>query len=130
MPGTDDISPALQDYLELILTLSKERGSARVTDIAGSLSNAKPSVTQALNHLKSHGFVEKEPYSPVKLTSKGLRYAARIRYRHTVLHEFLVTVLKVDEETAEADACRMEHVLSEQTMEHLIAFANRWSSTS
>lgn len=121
-----EISAPLQDYLETILALSSKRGTARVTDIANRLSNAKASVTEALTTLETQGLVEKQRYGPVRLTDEGLRQARRIQDLHDALRRLLTDILGVDDETAEADACAMEHVLSDETMKCLVGFVDRW----
>jgi DtxR family Mn-dependent transcriptional regulator len=116
------ISASLQDYLEVIHELSRSQGPVRVTDIAVRLDLAKASVTQAVTVLREQGLVEQERYGPVALTEKGRRYALTVSHRHTVLSSFLVEVLGLDRETAEKDACRMEHAVSGETIDRLVAF--------
>jgi len=112
----------MEDYLEVILELSEREDVVRVTDIAGKLNIAKASVAQALNSLKEAGLVTQDKYGPVWLTPKGKLYATEVRRRHRALVSFLTNVLGVDPRIAEVDACRMEHVISAQTMERLVAF--------
>ncbi|RPF42574.1 DtxR family iron (metal) dependent repressor [Thermodesulfitimonas autotrophica] len=121
-------SPALEDYLEAILELADTNKVVRVTDIAARLGIAKPSVAQALGHLKRLGLVTQERYGPVWLTEEGRAQAAEVRRRHRALFYFLTAVLGVPASVAERDACRMEHVISSQTMDRLLAFlvSNRW----
>lgn len=116
------ISASLQDYLEVILNLSYRQDTVRVTDIAESLNLTKPSVAQALKQLRKQGLIEQSPYGPVELTSQGRDCAVIIRRRHEVLKSFLVKVLNLDQETAEKDACQMEHAVSSETIERLVNF--------
>jgi Mn-dependent DtxR family transcriptional regulator len=111
----DSISASKQDYLETILDFSAETGQARSIDIAHALDVSRASVNKSLTALKDSGLVEHEHYGDVKLTEKGLRMAKAVRARHNSLKLFLIDVLGVDAETAEQDACRMEHAISCET---------------
>lgn len=116
------LSPAMEDYLEIILELSEAEGGVRVTDIAARLNITKASVTQAINSLKNLNLVYQDKYGPVQLTKKGREKAEKVRKRHRLLYKFLADVLKVEPQVAEKDACLMEHVVSQQTMEQLVDF--------
>lgn len=117
-----NISSSLQDYLEAILELSETDRSARVTDLARKLNIAKASVSQSIDKLASFGLVEQESYGPIKLTATGREQAIKVRRRHRMLRRFLIEILGVDPTIAEEDACRMEHAISPETMEKLVAF--------
>ncbi len=125
MVDSMQITSSLQDYLEVILSLSKQQRTVRVTDIANSLDIAKASVSQALNSLKKQGLIKQSYYGPVELTAKGKEYAEKIRYRHEVLRFFLMEVLGVSPEIAEKDACLLEHDLSNETFESLLEFLEK-----
>jgi DtxR family transcriptional regulator, Mn-dependent transcriptional regulator len=116
------VTSSLQDYLEVILNLSEEKKVVRVTDIADRLDIAKPSVIQALALLKEKGLIRQNRYGPVELTEKGNHYAAKVWHRHNVLFGFLTRILGVSPQAAEEDACLIEHDLSSETFEKLIAF--------
>lgn len=122
MTGTIAISSAMEDYLEVILELAEKEGVVRITDIAAALDIAKASVTQAITNLRDLGMVTQERYGPVKLTRTGREYAVKVQQRHRILRKFLIEVLGVDPKIAEKDACLMEHVVSPQTMEKLVAY--------
>lgn len=111
----DSISASKQDYLETILDFSSESGQARSIDIARTLGVSRASVNKSLGALKESGLVEHEHYGDIRLTEKGLKLARAVRARHNALKLFLTSVLSVDEETAERDACRMEHAISRET---------------
>jgi DtxR family Mn-dependent transcriptional regulator len=119
---TSDLSSSIEDYLETILLLSERDQAVRVTDIAEKLNIAKPSVTAAVNTLKEKGLVTQERYGRVFLTSHGRAHALQIKKRHRILRAFLIEILGVSQETAEKDACLMEHVISPETMQRLIGF--------
>lgn len=110
------MTKSLEDYLEAIHRQIKESGSARVVDIARTLGVKMPSVNNAVKELAKLGYVEYERYQDIRITDKGLRRAASIFRRHTLLKDFLMS-LGVSAGTAERDACAMEHILSEETME-------------
>jgi DtxR family transcriptional regulator, Mn-dependent transcriptional regulator len=116
------LSESLEDYLEVILDLEKTNKVARAKDIAERLDIKRGSVTGALKSLEEKGLVNYAPYSYITLTPKGNRIAREITRRHNGLKDFLHQVLQVDAETADATACRMEHVIDEQTMERLMCF--------
>jgi DtxR family Mn-dependent transcriptional regulator len=110
-----------EDYLEMVSFLSDE-GRVRVTDIAARLGFSKPSVLTGLRLLEEKGLIKHEHYGSVSLTEKGRKLAGEIRERHVLIKTFLEKKLGVCEETAEKDACKMEHVVSEETFEKLKAF--------
>lgn len=107
---------ASENYLEAILKLEDESHHVRSIDVASDLNVSRPSVNKALGVLKKAGMVEQQPYGRISLTSTGRVRAMEVMRRHQVLKGFLIDVLGVDPETADIDACKMEHVVSEQTM--------------
>ena len=123
MPEPVELSAALEDYLEAMARVIAEKGTARVRDIAAALSVHKSTVTGALRSLSEKGLVEYAPYEIATLTPKGQEVARRIAHRHDVIRDFLVEVLSVNEELAEANACRMEHDLDREVLERLRLFA-------
>ena len=108
-------------YLETIYVLSKTSNSVRGIDIADHLGYSKPSVSRAVGLLKDEGLVKKDDDGYYKLTEAGEIMAKRIYERHTVLTTLFIN-LGVDEETATEDACRIEHVISDQTMNGIQAY--------
>jgi DtxR family Mn-dependent transcriptional regulator len=112
------MTPSLEDYLEMVSFLSDD-GEVRVTDIASRLGVSKPSVLTALKTLEEEGLLEHERYRRVNLTREGARQAAEIRERHSTLTVFLQQIIGVSAETAEKDACKMEHLLSEETLKKI-----------
>lgn len=115
---------SIENYLENIYMLSLEsKGRAvRSIDIANKLGVSRPSVFGAINVLKEGGYIEQESYGDITLTKKGAQKAREIYAKHTALTEFLITTLGVSEETAEEDACKIEHDLSEETTQKLLKF--------
>lgn len=110
------LTPSLEDYLEVILQLSEETGSAKISEIARRLNIAKPSANQAINNLRREGLVSQERYGPVYLTEKGQSKAEEVWRRHRIISRYLREVLQVSPKVAEQDACMIEHVISPETL--------------
>jgi DtxR family Mn-dependent transcriptional regulator len=118
------MTKSLEDYLERIHILIEQGRRARVHEVAGELNVRMPSVNKAVSELKKLGLVEQEPYGDLRLTEDGARLSNEIHERHTLLTAFL-TKLGVTSETAEHDACLMEHILSAETLEKVQAYVNK-----
>ncbi len=118
------MTKSLEDYLERIHILIEQGRRARVHDVAEELNVRMPSVNKAVSELKKLGLVEQEPYGDLRLTEDGSRLSNEIHERHTLLTAFLVK-LGVSSETAERDACLMEHILSAETLERVQAYVNK-----
>ena len=108
-----------ENYLETILLLSKKNGSVRSIDIANELEYTKPSVSRAMGILKNAGFIVVEKNGNILLTESGLQKAQQIYERHETITKFLTDILNVSLETAEKDACRIEHIISEETLNRI-----------
>jgi DtxR family Mn-dependent transcriptional regulator len=117
-----ELSENMENYLEAILDLQKTNKVARAKDIAEQLGLQKGTVSGALKVLKGKGLINYSPYSFITLTSKGKKIAESIYRRHQVLNDFLQNILQIDAEKADNTACRMEHVIDEETLERLITF--------
>ena len=115
-------------YLETILILSREKGSVRSIDISEHMGYSKPSVSRAVGLLKSGNYITVEDDGHILLTDEGRQIAEKIMSRHTLLTRMLES-LGVSRETAAADACKMEHVISDETFEafqkHMQAYENK-----
>ena len=120
-----DISASLEDYLEAIYILEQNSAFVRITDIAEFLKVSKPSVNKAVGILKAEDFLEHESYKAIKLTRKGKQRASKVLRRHMVIKQFLCENLGVDETIADVDACRMEHVVSAQTVNKLYEYIQK-----
>ena len=110
------ITPSLENYLETIFFLDKQNGVVRVTDVAIEMSISKPSVNKAIKNLKQQGYVLHERYGSVTLTEKGLEVAKIVVSKHVVLKKLLHELIGVSEEVAEIEACKIEHVISADTL--------------
>ena len=106
-----------EDYLETILLLYRKQGYVRSTDIANAMNYTKASISRAVKILKDDDYIYMDANKMIFLTEKGEKKALEIYERHEVISEFLSNVLKVDEETADHDACRIEHVISDSTFQ-------------
>ncbi|MDQ7780999.1 MAG: metal-dependent transcriptional regulator [Planctomycetota bacterium] len=125
MGKAPQLSSAMEDYLESIRELAKTAKVVRVRDISRRQGVEAPSVTTALRGLVKCGMVTHEKYGHVELTAKGKSSARVVSGRHAVLRLFLRDVLGLSERIAEADACRMEHAVSPETMRRLTAFVRK-----
>ena len=105
-----------ENYLETILLLQRKKGAVRSVDIAAELSFSKPSISRAVGLLKSGGFVTVDDFGLISLTELGKERAEQVYARHLLLTRFL-TRLGVPDDIADADACRIEHVISETSFE-------------
>ena len=103
-----------QMYLETIYVLSKEKNFVRSIDVGEHMGYSKPSVSRAVSTLKKDGYITVGEDGGLQLTEKGLEVARTMYERHTVLTKLLMG-LGVEESIASEDACRMEHVLSEES---------------
>ena len=119
---TVNLTPNMEDYLETIYLLEQEGGNVRVKDIARMMHITMPSVSSAVKNLEKQGFVQHPKYDLIALTPRGSEIAQNLCYRHRVIKEFLSQVLGLDNEIAEKDACGIEHIISEETLESLSRF--------
>ena len=117
----------MEDYLEVILNLQEEQKVARVKDVANRLQVKMPSVTGAMKGLAEKGLVNYERYSYLTLTEEGEKIAREIGERHKTFYNFLTQILELDHETAELDACRLEHATSQKTFEKMKSFIEKHS---
>jgi DtxR family Mn-dependent transcriptional regulator len=114
-----------ENYLETILILKERKGSVRSIDIANELGYTKPSVSRAVKILADKGLLVMDPGGELVLTDKGLEIANAIYERHRILSEFFVTVLGVDKSLADEDACRIEHVISDESFSKIKEFTKK-----
>jgi DtxR family Mn-dependent transcriptional regulator len=113
---------SMEDYLEAIAKLGEGRKVVRVKQISEMLGVKMPSVTSALKKLSEQELVEHERYGHIKLTPEGDKVARDVICRHEALTRFFAQALGINQETAEEDACKIEHVISSLSMERLTKF--------
>ncbi len=116
------LSARTADYLETIYVLSLHHDTVGVSQVAADRKVTVPTARSAIGRLKDDGFVRQERYGKVLLTPKGRERAARVYRSHTVLFRFLHEVLHVEPTTADEEACRLEHGLSQDTLAKLLEF--------
>ncbi len=109
-------------YLEAIWVLTRKNGSVRSIDVGEYLGYSKPSVSRAMGILRTGGYITMDRDGSLHLTEAGMTIARKIYERHTLLTELLVR-LGVSEETAAADACKLEHAISDESFQAI----KRWT---
>ncbi|MBR5270685.1 MAG: metal-dependent transcriptional regulator [Clostridia bacterium] len=107
-----------ENYLETILILKEKYGYVRSIDVARELNVSKPSVSRAVSVLKNDGYISLDQNGMIVLTDEGTRVANKIYERHNIITKHLIS-LGVSEEVASNDACKIEHVLSDETFEKI-----------
>lgn len=110
------IKESAENYLETILILSKTKGEVRSIDIANELSYTKPSISVAMKNLRENGYIEMDRSGFIRLLPPGKEIAEKMYERHTLLTDIL-TSIGVCEKTAAEDACKIEHIISQETFE-------------
>ena len=118
------ILESAENYLESILMLGKEKNSVRAIDIVNHLGFSKPSVSIAMKQLETNGFITRDDDGFIHLTESGQEIAESVYERHDLLTRHLVSI-GVSPETAEDDACRIEHYISQETFEAIKAHHTR-----
>ncbi|MBW1954650.1 MAG: metal-dependent transcriptional regulator [Deltaproteobacteria bacterium] len=116
------LSESLEDYLETILILQNKNTVARVKEIAERLGVLSGTVTSALRTLSEKKLIHYKPYGFITLTSRGKTIAKEVLRRHTILKNFLQSVLLLDAPTAEENACRVEHAMDSIAIHRLVQF--------
>lgn len=116
------ITSTMEDYLETIFKLNQGKGAIRVKNIAKELGVKMPTVTNMLKTLSDKGFIEYEKHEYLELTDKGLEVGKEIESRHNIIRSFLTNILKLDSETADIEACMMEHGMGPETLNRLTKF--------
>ena len=122
------IHESAEDYLESILVLHQRRGAVRSIDIVNELGFSKPSVSIAMKKLRESGYITMAADGTITLNESGLEIAKRVYSRHKTITR-LFTLLGVSEEQAAADACKVEHDLSNETFNCICAFIAKQEET-
>ena len=116
-----EIHESSEDYLEKILMLHNKYGQVRSIDIVNDLGYSKPSISVAMKKLRENGYINMDAGNNIVLTDTGMKIAKRIYTRHQTLTKLLVKI-GVSQQTAEKDACKIEHDLSDETFRKIQAF--------
>ena len=116
------IQRSSEDYLESMLMMKNRYGYIRSIDVAAHLGVTKPSVSYATRRLRENGYITMDKEGLITLTESGMEIASSMLERHRTLKEFLVRI-GVNEETAEGDACKIEHDISHETYKAICAHA-------
>ena len=120
------IHESAENYLETILVLQQRNGSVRSIDIANELEFSKPSVSVAMKNLRLNGYIEVDAAGQIRLLPEGRAIAEAVLEKHKMMTAFLVA-LGVSEEVAAEDACRIEHVLSNESFDAIKRHAEKYS---
>ena len=118
MRNGSEVGKSAEDYLESMLILKEKNGYIRSVDIAEHLGVTKPSVSNAMKRLREEGYIEMNRSGFITVTPKGMDIADKIYTRHKKLTSYFIA-LGVDPEIAEEDACRIEHDISDETIDAL-----------
>lgn len=114
-----------ENYLETILRLQKEKGAVRSVDVAATLNFSKASVSRAVSIMKAGGYIITDHNGYIQFTELGLEKALAIFERHKTITKYLQSSLGIDEDTAEKDACRIEHIISQQTFDAMKSYLDK-----
>ena len=106
------ISATLEDYLEFIYETVEAKSNIKAIDIANKFGIARASVTEALQRLEQKGYIKYGRYQPIELTAEGIKLAKEIILKHNTLRKFFSSVLKLSQDEAETNACRIEHIIT------------------
>lgn len=112
------IQESAENYLEAILMLKNKNGYVRSVDVANHLNFTKPSVSVAMKAFREEGYIQIDKAGDISLTEKGMEIAEKIYERHQVIAKALLA-LGVDEKTAYADSCKIEHDISNDTFQKI-----------
>lgn len=123
------IMESAENYLETILMLTNQGKQVRSIDIVAETGYTKPSISRAVKALKENGYISVDEHGYIKLNDSGLKIAEKIYERHRLLSQYLIKI-GVSEETALADACRIEHVISDESFEKLKDFVDKLESSN
>lgn len=114
-----------ENYLETILLLENKQGAVRSIDVANTLGYTKPSVSRAVSVLRKSGLITVDENGRLLLTGEGREKANGIYERHLLISRYLMMTLGIGQDTAEADACRIEHVISGETFLRIKEFVTK-----
>lgn len=115
----NNLSSSLEDYMEVIYNMLQEKESVKAIDIAKALNVSRASVSEALYKLEEKNLIVNEGHKGIKITEEGIKSAQNVTGKHNVLTDFFENVLFLDANTASQNACRVEHVISDDLFERI-----------
>ncbi len=118
------LSSGLEDYLECIYNNIQNKGSVKAIDISRELNVSRASVTDALKRLASKGYISYERYGKINLLDTGIEKSQTVIEKHQILTTFFEKILKLSNKEATENACRIEHVITENAFTQLKRFLN------
>ena len=118
----NNLSASLEDYLEIICNLIEDNGGAKAVEIARKFNISRASVSEALTKLAEKELIIYEGHKGIRITEKGLAQAKKVIQRHNTLTDFFENTLCINKEIAESNACKIEHVISDDVFERLECF--------
>ncbi len=121
------IRKSAEDYLEMIMMLGEKKGNVYSIDVANEMGVTKPSVSVAVKRLRENGYIIMDPDGVLHLTEAGSEIAKRMYDRHRMLTEFFISI-GISPEVARADACKIEHDLSDESFHAMCRHIN-WKDT-
>jgi len=119
-----------EDYLETIYRLSQKSDTVGVSDVARKRGVTLPTVISAVSRLKENGLVSQRHYGKIFLSDEGEKKAAHIYRTHKAIRLFLTSVLRLPPDQSEAEACKLEHAISDETIKRLTAFVETYQGCS
>ena len=114
------ITASIEDYLETIYEHIENSHKIKAIDIAKKMNVSRASVTEALQKLAQKEYIIYEKKHPIELTEKGIEIAKNVIYKHRILCDFFVNILKIEKNEAEINACRIEHVITPAAFERIV----------
>lgn len=121
----EKLTASLEDYLEVICNYSKNFQNIRAIDISRELNISRASVTEALKKLASKGLINYERYDTISLTELGNEVATRVVSKHTILQTFFEKILGLDPDEASENACKIEHVITDNAFNKISEYINK-----
>ncbi|MDF2840425.1 MAG: metal-dependent transcriptional regulator [Clostridia bacterium] len=116
---------SMEMYLETVYILESNHGHAHGVEIANRLGVSKPSVTKAIKYLKDQGYVNTQKYGTITLTEKGRELSEKIYNNHHLIERFLEHSLQLSVEQASSNACKIEHVVSDEMLEAIKSYLKK-----
>lgn len=120
--ANDKITASLEDYLEAIYEIIEEKQGVKAIDVSKRLNVKRSSVTEALKNLAEKKLVNYGRYGVISLTPAGINVAKKVIQKHKTLFDFFTKILGLSSDEAQVNACKVEHVISEDVLQRLIAF--------